>query len=277
MIVDGRAIAKEILKSVRADVAKLGRVPVVRAVTAEPDAATESYLGVKSRRAKAAGMQLEIVRLAEGATTDDAIQALLAPGADALLVQLPLPAHFDQEAILASIPREKDADVLSPEAYAAFELREPESLVPPVAAAVVAVFVQTNLDLNGRRILVIGNGRLVGKPVWQWLEGEGFESEIITQEQSSELPVLLPQMDVIISGAGSPGLIRPEYLQQGVVLIDAGTSESGGAIVGDADPACAEKASVFTPVPGGVGPIAVACLFRNAAILAERASLHTGQ
>ena len=69
--------------------------------------------------------------------------------------------------------------------------------------------------------------------------------------------------DIIISGAGHPGMIRPEMIKDGVVLIDAGTSESGGKVVGDADPSCADKASVFTPVPGGVGPIAVAMIFKN--------------
>ena len=97
------------------------------------------------------------------------------------------------------------------------------------------------------------------------LRALGAEVSVVTKE-SGDLS-LLTDADIVISGAGVPGLIRPEHLKEGVVLIDAGTSESGGAIVGDADPACAEVASVFTPVPGGVGPVAVACLFRNVAAL----------
>jgi methylenetetrahydrofolate dehydrogenase (NADP+)/methenyltetrahydrofolate cyclohydrolase len=81
-------------------------------------------------------------------------------------------------------------------------------------------------------------------------------------KESSDFSIL-KSADIVVSGAGVPHLIKPEMLRQGVVLIDAGTSESDGALAGDADPACAEVASVFTPVPGGVGPIAVACLFRN--------------
>ena len=81
---------------------------------------------------------------------------------------------------------------------------------------------------------------------------------------------LLQSADIIVSGAGSPDLINPEDIKEGVVLIDAGTSEQGGQVVGDASPACAQKASVFTPVPGGMGPVAVACLFRNAVTLLER-------
>ena len=82
--------------------------------------------------------------------------------------------------------------------------------------------------------------------------------------------VALAQADIIVAGAGVPHFIKPEMLKEGVVLIDAGTSESGGTIVGDADPSCANKCSLFTPVPGGVGPLAVAKLFENAVTLAER-------
>ena len=85
-------------------------------------------------------------------------------------------------------------------------------------------------------------------------------------------PAALRAADIIISGAGSPHLIKPEMLQEGAVLIDAGASELGGAVVGDADPACVAKCSLFTPVPGGVGPLAVAMLFENVVALAERAN-----
>jgi methylenetetrahydrofolate dehydrogenase (NADP+)/methenyltetrahydrofolate cyclohydrolase len=88
--------------------------------------------------------------------------------------------------------------------------------------------------------------------------------------ESGDLSASLRGADLIVSGAGSPHLVKPDMLKEGVVLIDAGTSESGGAIVGDADPACADKCSLFTPVPGGVGPLAVACLFDNVVTLAER-------
>jgi methylenetetrahydrofolate dehydrogenase (NADP+)/methenyltetrahydrofolate cyclohydrolase len=88
--------------------------------------------------------------------------------------------------------------------------------------------------------------------------------------KSDDLSALLGAADIIVSGAGSPHLITPDLLKEGVVLIDAGTSESGGVIAGDADPSCASKCSLFTPVPGGVGPLAVACLFENAVTLVER-------
>ncbi|KND50244.1 MAG: methylenetetrahydrofolate dehydrogenase (NADP+) / methenyltetrahydrofolate cyclohydrolase [Parcubacteria bacterium C7867-007] len=273
MIIDGRSIAADILAEAREIVSTLPCVPVVRAVVVCPSPATESYLKVKSARAKDAGMQMQVVQVADNASTEDVIKAVTEPGADCVIVQLPLPEGVDQDAILASIPEAQDADVLSANAYISFEQGMPDALIPPVAAAVAEICARAKVVVSGKKALVIGNGRLVGQPVWQWLHQQGADALIITRATQDSLPLIIPNMDIVVSGAGSPGLVQPEQLKEGVVLIDAGTSESNGAIVGDADPRCVEHASVFTPVPGGVGPIAVACLFRNAAILARRALL----
>jgi len=270
MIVDGRGITKELLRSEREKVEALGRPVTVRAVSVAPSPATESYLRVKERRARQAGMVLEIVRLPDSATTDEVITALQSP-ADALLVQLPLPDHIDSTRVLDAIPLSKDADVLSFAAHEAFESGEGDALLPPVVAAVSEVLARSGVDVRGTHAVVIGSGWLVGEPAAAWLRQSGAEVIVITKESGAW--DALKTADIVVSGAGSPGLITPEKLSPGVVLIDAGTSESGGSIVGDADPACADVASVFTPVPGGIGPIAVACLFRNARILAERGRL----
>jgi methylenetetrahydrofolate dehydrogenase (NADP+)/methenyltetrahydrofolate cyclohydrolase len=275
MIVDGRKITKDILTTVRDEVALLGHEPVVRAIVLAPSAATESYLHIKERRARDAGMYLEIVRMENDASTEDVIEKILLPGADAVLVQLPLPESVDAKRILNSIPIEKDADVLSASAHEQFEQGAEEALLPPVVAAVREILERSHIHQKGKRAVVVGNGWLVGEPVAHWLRSVGAEVVVITKE-SGELSAL-KEAEIIISGAGSPGLILPKHISKGVVLIDAGTSESDGALVGDADPACADLASVFTPVPGGVGPIAVACLFRNALILAKRNSLQTPQ
>jgi len=266
MIIDGRTIASEILKGVREG---MSREAVVRAVTVSPTPATESYLSIKAARAKEAGMHLEVVRLTEDATNEEVMEAVARAGCDAVIVQLPLPEHLDEKKILDSIPEARDADVLSSMAYARFVIDEAGALLPPVVAAVAEILERANVSLGGKGVAVIGQGRLVGKPCTSWLMNQGAEVMVVTRE-SGDLSILT-EAQIIMTGAGSPGLIRPEHLSEGVVLIDAGTSESGGAIVGDMDPACASRASVFTPVPGGVGPIAVACLFRNVAILMERA------
>jgi methylenetetrahydrofolate dehydrogenase (NADP+)/methenyltetrahydrofolate cyclohydrolase len=143
--------------------------------------------------------------------------------------------------------------------------------MPPVAAAMKTILERAGIAVKGLRAAVVGNGWLVGEPCAAWLAQQGAAVTVLTRD-SADFTSALAAADIIVSGAGSPGLIKPGMVKQGVVIIDAGTSESNGAIVGDADPACADIASVFTPVPGGVGPVAVACLFQNAITLAERAA-----
>jgi methylenetetrahydrofolate dehydrogenase (NADP+) / methenyltetrahydrofolate cyclohydrolase len=261
MIVNGRKIAKSVLARVKEQVAHLPQPPIVRAIVLAPSPATESYLRIKERRAADAGMRLELVRLADDASVADAVEAIERPGADAVIVQLPLPEHIDTIAVLDAVPRALDADVLSLAARTAYAAEEPGALRPPVVAAIAEIMEQTGVQVTGTQAVVIGNGWLVGAPAARWLRFHGAHVEVITLENADYAK--LKEADIVVSGAGSPGLIRPEQLKKGVVLIDAGTSESRGQMVGDADPACAEVASVFTPVPGGVGPVAVACLFEN--------------
>jgi methylenetetrahydrofolate dehydrogenase (NADP+) / methenyltetrahydrofolate cyclohydrolase len=268
MIVDGIAIAADILSETKARVETLGRTPVVRAITAGPSPATLSYLKIKAARATDAGMRLEVVTLARDATYTQYEDAIRAPGADAIIVQLPLPEGVDSEALVNTIPLSKDADVLSRRATAAFESQQAEAVLPPVVAAIAEVLLRTNTSVPGARAVVVGQGKLVGRPAAVWLEKEGAQVTTLTRESADRSA--MSRADILILGAGSPLMVQPEHIKEGVVLIDAGTSEQGGQMVGDADPACAQKALVFTPVPGGMGPIAVACLFRNVVSLLER-------
>ncbi|MBA3789254.1 bifunctional 5,10-methylenetetrahydrofolate dehydrogenase/5,10-methenyltetrahydrofolate cyclohydrolase [Patescibacteria group bacterium] len=268
MIIDGRSIASDILRTVRTHAAVVGRELVVRAMVMNPTGATESYLRVKAARATDAGMRMEIARLPDNATTEEVLTAIAAPGADSVIVQLPLPEAVNSTLILDEIPLQKDADVLSAAAYERFVYRKPGALLPPVVGAIKEVFLRTGVKAEGKKSVIIGSGKLVGQPAAVWLESEGAEVLVLTQDSFTHEAIR--NADIIISGAGSPGLLMPAMLKSGVVLVDAGTSELNGAIVGDADPSCVEVASVFTPVPGGLGPIAVACLFKNASLLVVR-------
>ncbi|MBI2409461.1 bifunctional 5,10-methylenetetrahydrofolate dehydrogenase/5,10-methenyltetrahydrofolate cyclohydrolase [Candidatus Kaiserbacteria bacterium] len=269
MIVDGRALAKAILARTKTRAEKLPRPPRVLALVADETPATKSYLAIKAKRAADAGCELKIRHIKESVRPSDIVD--MSREADAVILQLPLSAEMDAKALCDVIPIGKDADVLSSSARAAFEmmdLRSP-SLLPPVVGAVRAIFLKHGIEPKGRKVVVIGRGFLVGAPVAIWFRQQGAEVAVITRE-AGNFPEILKEADIIVSGAGAPHLIKPEMLKIGVVLIDAGTSESGGAIVGDADPACAAKCALFTPVPGGVGPIAVACLFENVTALTER-------
>ncbi len=267
MMVDGRKMASDILAEVRASLQ--GAQPVVRAITVRPSTATESYLRIKTERAEEAGMRLEVVRLPDDADEGAVMNAIAVPGADAVIVQLPLPETLPLEKILAAIPAGKDADVLSAPAYLRFEVDALDALVPPVAAAVAEILTRTNVDVHGKKTVIVGRGQLVGKPCAALLARMG--ADVVVVDQGTEHPEeIFRGADLIVSGAGKAHLITPDMVKEGAVLIDAGTSEAGGSVAGDLHPDCAAKASVFTPVPGGVGPVAVACLFLNTARLYGR-------
>jgi methylenetetrahydrofolate dehydrogenase (NADP+)/methenyltetrahydrofolate cyclohydrolase len=136
-----------------------------------------------------------------------------------------------------------------------------------VAEAISEILVRVNFSAAGKKAVVVGAGRLVGAPAIELLKDIGAHVSVITHTEGSLDE--LKDADIVVLGAGEPGLVKPEMLKEGVVLIDAGTSESAGKLAGDASPECAEVASVFTPVPGGIGPIAVAMIFKNLFTLAK--------
>jgi methylenetetrahydrofolate dehydrogenase (NADP+) / methenyltetrahydrofolate cyclohydrolase len=264
MTIDGRAIASEILKEVETSLS--GRRPLVRIIVMQPSPATESYLRIKEARAYEAGIDIQLIRIENDGTTEDVIHKMGLEGADAIVVQLPLPEHVDTERILSIIPIEKDVDVLSSVAYKKFEDGEKGAFTPPVAGAVGEILKRGGVEVSGKRAVVVGQGKLVGRPVLALLRRMGLDTVSIYKETPNP-EAILREADVIVSGAGQAHFITPEMIKKGVVLIDAGTSELSGALAGDFHPDCASVASVFTPVPGGVGPIAVAMLFKNVAHL----------
>ena len=271
MIIDGRALANDVLARAKARADALGKAPRVAAVVTSETPATRSYLSIKAKRAVDAGCVLDVVRFPESTPTEILSVMLESLVADAALGQLPLAPSVNTKAVCDAIPVSKDADVLSDAARKKFERNDADALLPPVVGAVREIFARHGVSVKGKKAVVIGEGWLVGKPVATWLMQQGAEVETVTLE-SGNLQEALKRVDIVVSGAGSPHLIKPQMLKEGTVLIDAGTSESGGEVVGDADPVCAHVCSLFTPVPGGVGPLAVACLFENAVILAERAT-----
>lgn len=271
MIIDGRALANTVLVRTKARAEKLARRPKIVALVCSETSATKSYLAIKAKRAADAGCVLGVQQFPESASTEELQSAIATSDADAIIVQLPLPASIDAQDVCDAIPAAKDADVLSSAARAAFEnmdLRNPYVL-PPVVGAMHEIFTRNEINPKEKKAVVIGDGWLVGNPCAKWLAQQGADVTTVTSKDN--LSAALGKADIIISGAGSPHLIKPEMIKEGVILIDAGTSESNGTLAGDADPACADKCSIFTPVPGGVGPLAVAKLFENVVTLAERA------
>ena len=245
MLVDGKKIAEDII----AGLGESLRGKRLGMVVGSPDSATDSFIKIKSRVAQRLGVVVVRGELEE-----------LIKTCDGVIVQLPIP---NSEALLAALPPKKDVDALG--------------LAPlvraPVVGAIQEVLRLHEVNPSGKRVVVVGAGRLVGAPAAKLLRELGAEVSVITQTRGSLEQ--LKTADIVVLGAGEPGLIKPDMLKNGVVLIDAGTSDAGASasrrIAGDADPACAAVASVFTPVPGGIGPIAVAMIFKNLSDLARRA------
>ena len=247
MIIDGKAIAEEVYAHLKAS-----RPLTLGILVGESTPVIDSFVRIKERAAQRLGVKL----VREELSGMVAAVRSLAAKTDGIIVQLPLPKEIDVEAVLTAIPPEKDVDGIS----------SAPLVRPPVAGAIAEILSQTGTQVLDAQAAVVGSGRLVGKPAAELLKDLGAHVSIIHKGDTLEA---LKNADIIILGAGEPGLVKPEHLKQGVILIDAGTSEVGGKVAGDADPACAEKASVFTPVPGGVGPIAVAMIFKNLFTLAQ--------
>ncbi len=266
MIIDGREVAEQLLAGLLERRARIAESVTLGIVVAAGDPVIESFVRIKEKVAAELNITLKRLDMTEP-TTEAAMVAVREfkydPSVDGIIVQLPLPKGVDVNAVLSEMPMEKDVDGINP------FTRESERIVQaPVALAVQEIFRRANVSVTGARAVVVGAGRLVGLPSAALLRSMGAEVTMFTLEEGSIHD--LKQADIIVSGAGQPHFIHPEHIKDGVVFIDAGASESAGVIQGDADPECAQKASVFTPVPGGVGPIAVAMIFKNILDLAHR-------
>ena len=265
MIIDGKKIAAQILAGLEKERETLPHQPRLGLVVGASDPVTASFVRLKERTAERLGVIVLRETLTPDTTLERAVVAIqeFCRTCDGVLVQLPLAGRADTEQILAAIDPLRDIDAINP------NVKEFERAVhAPVAEAIAAVFAEVNADIRGKVAVVVGTGRLVGAPAAAFLKSRGAFVASITKSEGSLQS--LKDADIVVLGAGTPGLVTPDMLKQGVILIDGGTSEAGGHVVGDATPECAEVASVFTPVPGGIGPITVAMVFKNLFELAKQ-------
>lgn len=272
MIIDGKAIAADIEGKVRSALPSFSVLPRLAIVVAGKDPVIESFVRIKKRVGERLGIPVIEYAFPDTISGEELKAHIQKIGQDpeisGLVVQLPLPTHVDAQAMLDAVPLEKDVDVLSREAVAAFA-RGDARVLPPVAGAIQEILERGEVNVAGKEVLVLGYGRLVGVPASILLRHNHAHVTVVDRD-IADLPEHARESAIIILGVGKPRIILPEMLTPGVVLIDAGTSESGGKIVGDADVRCAEVAGIFTPVPGGVGPIAVSMIFKNLCILGKR-------
>ncbi|MBP9686714.1 MAG: bifunctional 5,10-methylenetetrahydrofolate dehydrogenase/5,10-methenyltetrahydrofolate cyclohydrolase [Candidatus Doudnabacteria bacterium] len=261
MLIDGKQIAADLYGRLRQQVQALPVQPVLCDIVVGEDPVQQQFVRVKARRAAEVGMVFRVMSLPADAS-ETAIKAAVLRAADSeadgVIVQLPLPAGISTEAVLACIPSAKDVDGLVPGSVH----------VPPTARAVVHMLDSLGQNLTGLHFVVVGQGRLVGKPVTQLLQARKYTVAVV-DATTPDIAEVTRSADVLISAVGRPGLIATAMVKPGAIIIDAGTSESGGSVVGDVASEALGQAAFATPVPGGVGPVTVAMLFANVLRAAE--------
>ncbi len=272
MVINGKIIADRIFSGLKREISNLGFVPKLIDIYVGGNSVIESYVNIKGRRAREIGMGFEAVHFPETATQEEIENKIRQANSRrevcGIIVQLPLPQNLDKKKILDAISPALDVDAIGTVNSEKF-ISGQEIFLPPTAGAILQILEQYKIGIGSAKILVIGAGDLVGKPVAVLLKRRGAQIKI-ADSQTRNLKELSLAADIIISGAGSPKLVKADMVKEGAIVIDAGTSESGGSIAGDVDfETVAPKCSLITPVPGGVGPVTVAMLLRNALMAAK--------
>ena len=272
-IIDGKKLSGEILEKVKQEVALLNFFPVFCDVLVGDDPSSAQYVRMKKKKAESVGIKFHNANFPATITTEELVKEIKIlnrlPNMCGIIIQLPLPLHLDKRVVLDAIDSHLDVDCLGAVASENF-YKGSTDLGFPTALACMAILDSINLDLKNKKIVVLGQGILVGKPITALLKFRNL-SLVVVASQTPDKEKLLKEADVIISGIGHGKHITGDMLKKGVILIDAGTSESNGAIVGDVDlESVKDVASFVSPVPGGVGPVTVAMLLNNVLNVAKK-------
>ena len=269
-IIDGKAAAAELRARVATKVATLNFRPGLAVVLVGDDPASKIYVRSKDRAAAQAGILARTIYLPADITEATLLAQVAAlnadPDIDGILVQMPLPAHIRMDAVLDAIDPAKDVDGLTP-VSAGRLLAGRASLQPCTPRGVMHLLAGT--DLSGMRAIVLGRSLLVGKPMAALLTNASA-TVTIAHSRTRDLPGECRRADLVIAAIGRPEMIRGDWIKPGAIVIDVGINRlADGRLVGDVGYAEAlPVASAITPVPGGVGPMTIACLLENTAIAA---------
>lgn len=280
MIIDGKQIADKVLQDLKQKIEALrqaqGEPLRLAAVLVGDDPEFKKFVELKGKAAEKIGVEFLIYQFPKEITTEELAKRIreISELSDGILIELPLPEHIDQQVILNQIPVEKDVDVLSAEAQKLFyqnnevgphyEVRPRGSrILPPAVEALNILFKEFNVNPAAKKAVVFGYGLLIGKPVAHWLEQNGAVVSVIRSK--TENPIEMSKTaDIIISGVGKPDLIRGEMVKEEAVVVDFGYGKKDGKMFGDVDfESVSPKASLITPVPGGMGSILIASVLKN--------------
>jgi len=278
-IIDGKKLSKEILAEIKNEVADLPFQPIFTDVLIGNDPSSVQYVKMKAQAAERVGIKFHNANFPENITTEELVREIRnlnqIKNMCGIIIQLPLPELIDQQAALDAIDPRLDVDCLGKVASEKFYRGEPLIGYPAALACMTLI---DSLDINlvhpahggaSKKIVVLGQGILVGRPVTALLKFRGLNPEIIRSKTENKEQII-KEADIIILGIGKGKYITGNMIKRGVILIDAGTSEYGGGIVGDVDlESVKDVAGYVSPVPGGVGPVTVAMLLKNVLTVAK--------
>jgi methylenetetrahydrofolate dehydrogenase (NADP+) / methenyltetrahydrofolate cyclohydrolase len=264
-LMDGRSLAERIRAEVTEEVRALGGVGLTTVLVGD-DPASDVYIRLKHKAAVEAGFRADDVRLPAETPERELVELVeqlnADPAVDALLVQLPLPRHIDEDRVIRAVDPLKDVDGFHPLNAGELLLGRPR-LVAATARGVMALLAEYRIELDGAQAAVIGRSAIVGKPVAQLLV-QANATVTVCHTHTRDLARQTLEADVLVVAAGLAGLVAPDMVKTGGTVVDVGLSRTEAGLVGDVDPGAADVAGHLTPVPGGVGPMTIACLLENA-------------
>jgi methylenetetrahydrofolate dehydrogenase (NADP+) / methenyltetrahydrofolate cyclohydrolase len=273
-IIDGKAVAARVRADVAREVAELPRKPGLATVLVGDDPASAMYVRMKREDSAEVGIESFHNELGPDASADELAGLLRELNdderVDGILLQIPLPAHLDQDQFIPLIDPGKDVDGLTSANAGLLVQGHPDAVVPCTPAGVMELLREAGAELEGARAVVVGRSILVGKPLAQLLLAANA-TVTHCHSRTRDLGAVCREADVLIAAVGSPRLVTGDMVREGAVVIDVGTNRTEKGLVGDVDfEAAAERARAITPVPGGVGPMTRAMLLVNTLRAARR-------
>ena len=272
-IIDGRKIKNDILKEIEKEIMTLPFTPIFCDILVGDNPVSSKYVAIKEKTAQSVGIKFRRIEFPENVRIEELVEEIenlnRVPHMCGIIVQLPLPSVINQSLVLDSILPTLDVDCLGRDASNDF-YNNKGILGCPTALACVEILDSLNIDLSNKKIVVLGQGQLVGLPVTHLLRSKDLDINTI-DFSTLNADEILKNADIIISGIGKDNFIKGEMVKKDVIIIDAGTSEEGGTIHGDVDFESVNNiASFITPSPGGVGPVTVAMLLKNVLLVAKQ-------
>lgn len=266
-LLNGKIVAEGILARLQERIQADGLKPCLGVVLVGNDRASHVYVSLKEKAAARVGIAVEKVLLPEESSQRQVEQVIQRMNQDAnihgILVQLPLPGHVDMQKVIDVIDPAKDVDGFHPESEKLF-LSGKEKFLPVFPRAIFELILASSQELSGKRAVVIGNSDTFGQMMLSMLSRAGVAGEFIRQNFLSCRAASVLAADIVISACGTPGLLRGDMFKPGSIVIDGGIVQVGDKVVGDVDKESAQDKDIFlSPVPGGVGPLTIACILEN--------------